>query len=83
MAMQEARSSVERVDDPGWSLGRWAVRIPFVGFFRYDRVIWMALSDDGNAGVLGGEIRCRHIIGSAHPRRLNVGGNIHIVLGGT
>ena len=57
MAMQKVRGSVERIDDPGRSLRRYAVRIPFLAFFRYDRVVRMVLSDDGEAGLLGIEVR--------------------------
>ena len=57
MAMQKVRGSVEWIDDPGWSLRRYAIRIPFVAFFRHDRVVRMVLADDGDAGLLGGEIR--------------------------
>ncbi len=65
MAMQKVRGSVERIDDPAWSLRRYIDRISFVAFFRYDRVVRMVLADDGDAGLLGGEIRRRDIIGSA------------------
>ena len=57
MAMQKVRGSVEWIDDPGGSLRRYAARISFVAFFRYDRVVRMVFADNDDAGLLGGEIR--------------------------
>ena len=65
MAMQKIRGPVERIDDPGWPRRRCVVRIPIVAFLRYDRVVRMALAYDGDAGILRGEVRRRHIVGSA------------------
>ena len=65
MAMQKIRGSVEGIDDPsrsGWGGG---VRIARVAFLRDDRVVRMVLADDSDAGLLRGEIRRRHKIGSA------------------
>ena len=64
MAMQKVRGAVERIDDPGWPRRRYGVRIPVVAFLRYDRVVRMALEDDGDTGFLRREIRRRHIVGS-------------------
>ena len=55
--MQKVRRSVERIDDPGWSLGWYAALIPFMAFFRHDRVVRMVLTNDRDAGLLSGDIR--------------------------
>ena len=65
MAVQEVSGSVEWIDNPGWSLRGDVVLIPFVAFFRYDRVVRVVLTNDGEASLLSGEIRRGDIIGSA------------------
>ena len=55
--MQKVRRSVERIYDPGWSFRWYAFRIDFVAFLRHDRVVRMVLANDGDAGLLSGEIR--------------------------
>ena len=65
MAMQKIRGPVEWIDDLDRPRARCGVRVPVVAFLRYDRVVRMALMDDGDAGLLRGEVRRRHIVGSA------------------
>ena len=57
VAMQKVGGAVERIDDPGWALSRYAARLPFVAFFGHDHMIRMGLPDDGGAGLLGVQIR--------------------------
>ena len=65
MAMQKIRGSIEGIDDPSRSGWRGGVRITRVAFLRDDRVVRMVLPDDGDAGLLRGEIRRRNVIGPA------------------
>ena len=63
--MQKIRGSVEGIDDPSRSGWRGGVRIARVAFFRQDRVVRMVFADEGDGGLLRGEIRRRHVIGPA------------------